>query len=219
MKPRNKQKFKYIAGLDEAGRGSLIGPMFLSLCAVDLRGYQDNLGNLRDSKYYGSSARGKKQRQELSLMIKQSTRVFIFEVPTEYIDYCLTHDRSLNNLEIEAARVMLSQLNNPGQTQIKADGERIFSPLVTEFPTLEAENKADDKYPITAAASIVAKTCRDQWMTDYYRRMDMPFECGGGGYPNQSTARFVDFYREKYDKFPPSYRHSWKKKPQKLPLF
>ena len=136
------------AGTDEAGRGCLAGPV--TAAAVILP--QDyNLPQLNDSKKIGAQL-----RQELRKQIESDALSYaVVHVPPEEID-------SINilNASILAMHRALEQLSTVPEC-IAVDGNR-FKPY-RSLPH-QCIVKGDGKYQNIAAASILAKTYRDEYM-------------------------------------------------------
>ena len=79
-------------------------------------------------------------------------------------------------------------------------------------PEIISKHKADDIYPIVGAASILAKTRRDEEVRDIElelrRKLNLPL---GSGYPaDPVTKRFLSIWVERFGRLPPYTRHSWK---------
>jgi ribonuclease HII len=69
-----------------------------------------------------------------------------------------------------------------------------------------SEHKADSKYPIVSAASIIAKVQRDQAIARLHSR----YGDFGSGYPSDlKTIGFVRNLVSSRKKLPPIIRHSW----------
>lgn len=137
------------AGCDEAGRGCLAGPVFGA--AVILPKDYHHTG-LNDSKQLS-----KKQRQSLRSEIeKEAISWSVGMVQPEIIDRI-----NILQASIYAMQVALGKLNHP-IVHIIVDGNR-FKPFQDIPHTCVV--KGDGKYLSIAAASILAKTHRDEYMT------------------------------------------------------
>ena len=134
------------AGCDEAGRGCLAGPVVAA--AVILK---HPIVGLNDSKLLT-----KKRRDELRIEIEKSALAFaVAIVPPEQIDKI-----NILNASIEAMKIALDKLSITPQ-HILVDGT-IFSPYKSiKYTTII---KGDAKFQSIAAASILAKTYRDEIM-------------------------------------------------------
>lgn len=139
--------FGRVAGVDEAGRGALAGP--LVACAVILPERYD-LEGLRDSKLCT-----RLQRERLAEAIREQAVAFAFaHVRPETIDVRGLHRSNLRALS-RAARGL-----DPCADYVLADG---FRPARLEIPCL-AVKKGDRVSASVAAASILAKVRRDRIM-------------------------------------------------------
>lgn len=197
-----------IAGIDEAGRGPLIGPLVVALCACPDPQKFVQLG-VADSKHFGSGPRARHVRARLCRDIMAQSRVFWVQIEAHIVDEFVLSGVGLNVLERQAA---LRLLQHCGPVhEVYADGKTLFSPLQIHFSHLHAQDKADVQYPVVAAASIVAKTLRDFWMERYETHMaSMGFPLSGGGYPNAATMDFVKRWKSTFGNLPPHVRQSWR---------
>jgi len=137
------------AGTDEAGRGCLAGPV---TAAAVIFPPNTNLPLLNDSKKMTE-----KQRYALRPEIeKQAIAFAIAHVYQDEIDII-----NILNASIKAMHLALEQLS-PKPIHIVVDGNR-FKPF-KEIP-FDCIIKGDGKYQNIAAASVLAKTYRDDYMT------------------------------------------------------
>ena len=79
-------------------------------------------------------------------------------------------------------------------------------------PDIISKHKADDIYPVVSAASILAKTKRDEEVQkiadELEKKLNLPL---GSGYPADTiTQKFLRQWVKIYGKLPPHTRHSWK---------
>jgi ribonuclease HII len=198
-----------ILGIDEAGRGPVIGP--LVLCGVWIRPARlhklEEIG-ARDSKAFGSTDRARKRRSQLAAQIRGLVdHVVLLSVDAAEVDR-RTRLGELNLLEQELATAAIS--SGPPATRIVADGARLFGPLTATYPQLRALDHADETQPIVAAASIIAKDERDV----QFSRIVAQFEAelgpiGGGGYANEATAAFLRAFFAHHGDLPSEVRRSW----------
>jgi ribonuclease HII len=141
-------KFKYEAGVDEAGRGSLAGP--LTAAAVILKeGFKNS--ELNDSKILSV-----KKRIELRGLIEKNALAYsIAFVHSSYID-----KHNILNSTFKAMHKALESLS------IRPDFILVDGNLFKPFKTIKFQCiiKGDQKYQNIAAASILAKTYRDDYM-------------------------------------------------------
>jgi ribonuclease HII len=198
-----------ILGIDEAGRGPVMGPMVL--CGVWIRPSREarlrQLG-IRDSKTFGSTTAARARRQELGEAIRElAERVTVLVVDAAEVDRWVGRGK-LNQLERELARVIIE--SGLAARRIVADGARLFGPLASCYGHLEAIDKADATETAVAAASILAKVERDA----RYGSLVAPYEqelgpIRGGGYANKGTAAFLREYVARHRALPAGVRRSW----------
>lgn len=164
---------------------------------------------VRDSKSFGSSQKAREQRKRIADHIRAVADCFIIAYAgAEAIDRRVWK-HELNQLEREMCTAVIRK--GPCADVIIADGNRLFAPLQRSFEQLKAYDKAEIRFPAVAAASILAKTARDEAVEAMLR----PFsdELGpihGNGYPNAGTARFFRSFKARYGCLPPGVRISWR---------
>ena len=163
---------------------------------------------LADSKAFGAGAKAHGTRLALAEKIRTlASFIVVHEIEVEVLDpRVLRHE--LNQLQREVALHMLA--GAPPADRIIADGARMFSPLCAVVPRFVAMDRAESEHAAVAAASVIAKTIRDQRMAaicDFYRAEFG--EITGGGYVNDGTRRFLRAYAERHRCLPPEARRSW----------
>ncbi|MEI8105790.1 MAG: ribonuclease HII [Actinomycetes bacterium] len=144
---------RFVAGVDEAGRGALAGPLVVAAVLLDLdaiRGHRARpLGLLNDSKQVNAATRDELYRA----VVACATRVSIRVIPPRVIDRDGLHRSNLRGL-----REALSACR-PADICL-VDGFE----LGTEAPEHRRIVHGDTKSAAIAAASIVAKVTRDRYM-------------------------------------------------------
>ncbi len=198
-----------ILGIDEAGRGPVMGP--LVLCGVWVRRRQLKTLveiDVRDSKSFGSSNQARLRRQQLAGQIRGlAAHVCLLCVDAAEVDRRVRLGE-LNLLERELADTIIR--SGPPAKRIIADGERLFGALAETHPGLKAVNKADQVSPVVAAASIIAKDERDLRFAEIVEDLEEEFgPIKGGGYANPATATFIKAYFDRHGTLPPEVRRSW----------
>jgi ribonuclease HII len=152
---------RYVAGADEAGRGSLAGPLVVAGVLLDydcLRNHRVRpLADLNDSKQVAPEAR----EQLFHAIVGCAARISVRVIPSADIDRDGLHASNLWGL-----RAVLGDLAPPAEACL-VDGFRL-GPLA---PPHQAVVDGDEKSAAIAAASIVAKVLRDRTM----RRLDALF--------------------------------------------
>ena len=196
-------------GIDEAGRGPVIGPMVLAAVCVNTRAARAlTRAGLRDSKSYGATPEAKRLRSQLCLRVRELASY----VAVRVVDVCTIDARvrckELNVLEREVASDLID--GYPRADRIVCDGKVLFAPLKMRYRNLEAFNDGESKHASVAAASVVAKTRRDEIFARIAARYSGDFgEVTGGGYANAATRRFLRAYAERHKRLPPEARRSW----------
>ncbi len=205
-----------ILGIDEAGRGPVIGPMIIAGVLIDAEKEE----KLRELGVKDSKLLSKKRREELARKIREEAdTVQVVEVSAADIDK-MRKRMSLNELE---AMKMAELIENLKPDKVIADlpdpTSLLFKRRIMKYcshkPEFVLEHKADQKYPVVSAASIIAKTVRD----DKMKKIEEKYEAEiGTGYPHdERTIRFLQAHASKY---PVEVRKSWStarrhKRPQK----
>ena len=200
-----------IMGVDEAGRGPVIGPMVICCAAVaDKRLREVKALGVKDSKLLTP-----KKRLELSARIKEICDYELLVLEPGQIDARVPDEATLNQLEAECfVNVIKAMRSKPKVVYLDAcdvNAER-FGINVKKGLDFEVEivsrHKADRDYPIVSAASILAKVHRDSLIEDISRSIG---EDVGSGYPNDPvTIEFLKSYYKKNKSMPPFVRHTWK---------
>ncbi len=200
-----------VFGVDEAGRGPVLGPMALAVVCLDASATNalTQLG-VQDSKRFGAGARAQALRAGLADEVMQRACAWQCElVPVERID-AYTFRGQLNRLEQEVALTLLRRLNAPIDATIICDGANLFRPLQRQFPRLLAVNDGEAAHVAVAAASILAKHARDTAFAEISNRYATEFgPLRGGGYANAATRQFLSAYAAAYGGLPPEARKSW----------
>lgn len=151
--------YRLIAGLDEAGRGPLAGPVVAACAVFDFSQPLDDdaLSLVRDSKTLSA-----KQRIKLFSLIKnQAVAVEISVINNQVIDQI-----NILQASLLAMRRCLKKLNNKPDFAL-IDGK--FSVPQLEVPQTAVIN-GDARIFSIAAASIIAKVSRDYLMTEYDKK-------------------------------------------------
>ncbi|MBI5553486.1 MAG: ribonuclease HII [Candidatus Diapherotrites archaeon] len=198
-----------IAGIDEAGRGPVLGPLVLCVTTIakEKEAELQEIG-VKDSKLLSAG-----KREEMFPAIKSCVHEFQVAVVTPHELNHLMAVRSLNEIEAMKAAGLLNGLQSKPNI-VYADspdplshyfGERIRKYLAYS-PLIFAEHKADLNYPIVSAASILAKVTRDE----HLRKLSEEFGEMGSGYPHDpKTMEFLRAYVKTHSRLPEFARAHW----------
>jgi ribonuclease HII len=158
---------KYECGTDEAGRGCLAGPV---TAAAILLPENFNLELLNDSKQLSE-----KIREKLKPLIEEKAISF----SVTHLEPKIIDEINILNASIKAMQESIVKLN-PTPLYIIVDGNR-FKPINNiPFSTIV---KGDSKYMSIAAASVLAKTYRDEYMNTIHEEYPMYNWKQNKGYP------------------------------------
>ncbi len=197
-----------IAGIDEAGRGPVIGPMVIATVVVDERKIPklEELG-VKDSKKLTPKRRERLFDEILSLADDYAVLI----LSPEEIS---SREGTLNEFEVENFAKALNSLKvKPDVVYADAadvDEER-FAREVRARLNFEAEivakHRADALFPVVSASSIVAKVTRDREI----EKLKEEYGEIGSGYPSDPRTRaFLEEYYRQHGDFPPIVRRNWK---------
>ena len=198
-----------IAGIDEAGRGSCLGPLVMAVTVIGKADEEKLIKiGVKDSKMLSRGAR-EKQFPEIKKIVLESASIHILP---EAID-SIRVTKSLNEIEAMNAAKLLNGLNSkPDIVYVDSPdvvmaefGKRIQKYL--EFSTrIVSEHKADINYPVVSAASIIAKVERDNAV----KELEKEFGELGSGYPHDEiTIKFLKKYFIDNTEAPHFVRRSW----------
>jgi len=196
-------------GIDEAGRGPVLGPMVMAGVCVRTRAAAAlTRAGVLDSKAFGAGDDAHLRRCELAGRVRAvAESIVVRVVDVAEIDRRVQL-RELNVLEREHAAVIIER-SAPAK-KIFADGAKLFRALTGRFPHLEAKDHGEEHHVAVAAASIIAKSLRDELFRCIARRYEPEFgPIGGGGYENAPTHAFLRAYVSRYGRLPPEARRSW----------
>jgi ribonuclease HII len=195
-----------VLGIDEAGRGPVIGPLIIAGAMIN-GGEEKLLGEVKDSKLLAH-----KKRVELWDSITKIAKYKIIEVSPKEIDEAVESkdkDMNLNWLEAHKQAEIINSLNpdvviidcpHPIPKKYEDYIRRLVNKKDIKYIV---EHKADVNYPVCSAASILAKVKREEEMDKIKKK----YGDTGPGYPaNPATQKFV---KENYLKYPEIFRHSW----------
>ncbi|MEA3137675.1 MAG: ribonuclease [Thermoplasmata archaeon] len=201
------------AGIDEAGRGPVLGPLVVAGVAIEDPAVLKEMG-CRDSKALSPA-----KREALDRLIRREpgVRVEVRSIAAETLDHERTR-RSLNDIEADRFREIALALG-PKHLFVDAcdvDAKRFGKTVSRGLPRgtkVVSEHKADDSYPIVGAASIVAKVARDAAVAELAKRLERKLDQAmplGSGYASDDRTRlFLQAWHAKFGDLPDGTRRSW----------
>ena len=189
-------------GVDEAGRGPVLGSLFVACVSADIA-LPDGID---DSKRLAPARR---EALAAELRADEQVTIAVSEITASEID-----DGRLNALTVAAMADAIDRATATGEsgvvdacdTDAARFGRRVRAETATDV-AITAEHGADESHEHVGAASIVAKVARDGQISD------LAAEHGaiGSGYPGDSTTRgFLREYVREHGDLPPFARESWK---------
>ncbi len=195
-----------ICGIDEAGRGPLIGPLVMAGVMVK----KDKIPFLKKLNVKDSKLHTPKQREELFKQITAIADYYIEITPPKIIDAALNNPNlNLNKLEAIKTAEIINNLN-PDKAIIdcpsnnpKAYKEYLKSHIKNKKTILHLEHKADEKYAVCSAASILAKVTRDKEI----EKLRKKYGNLGSGYPSDPTTK--KYLKSNWEKHPEIFRKTW----------
>jgi len=197
-----------ICGIDEARRGPVLGPMVMCGALIE----EEDLHKLialkpRDSKLMTASER--EESYPKLLRVLKHYKVFILQ-PDEIDKAVHGHDGlNLNKLEAKKQAEILDEFK-PGKAIIDCPSNNIDSYgiylkklLKNKKIELILEHNAE-RYPLVAAASIIAKVTGDREVEKLKKQIGIDF---GSGY--MSDPKTVEFLQKNFENYPELFRKSW----------
>lgn len=195
-----------ICGIDDAGRGSMLGPLVIAGISLDKRKLKKlSLLGVKDSKKLSP-----KSREELyKKILKIADDYYIAKISPRSIDASVKR-HCLNNLEAKYMAKVVSKLTPDTSYVDSCDvnparfGKEISK--LSDNHKIKSYHHADSRFVIVSAASILAKVSRDRAIAKLRKEHNL-----GSGYPSDSkTVKFVTKYYKKNHVMPSFVRKSWK---------
>lgn len=194
-----------LIGVDEAGRGPVLGSLFVGAVAVHDRTVLPD--GVADSKTLSPDTRS---RLAEAIEVSDDITSTVVELTADEIDQS---EQSLTELVARGFASAIDQLADEGTRAMVDTGEadtdrftgRIERYLTTSIE-VEAAIGADEFDPLVSAASIVAKEAREA----HVAHLASEFGEIGSGYPSDpTTRRFIADYLEDHRELPTCARASW----------
>ncbi|MDI9646638.1 MAG: ribonuclease HII [Archaeoglobales archaeon] len=191
-----------IAGIDEAGKGCVIGPLVVAGVCATSNSIFESLG-VKDSKKLSH-----KRRLELAEEIHKVARIEVVKVEAEKLDE-LMNFKTINEVLKDCYAELINRLK-PEKVYLDSPDvipERLAIELKRSCGVeVEAAHKAEDKFASVAAASIIAKVEREKEIEN----MKKTFGDFGSGYSSDPKTR--EYLKACISKgfLPPIVRKKWK---------
>ncbi len=196
-----------ICGIDDAGRGPVIGPMVIAGIVID----EKELSKLKELGVKDSKLLTPNQREQIyTKLIKEVKRYKVIKIPPEEVDkYVFSEDTNLNWLEADKMAEIINSLR-PDQVIVDcpSTNKRAFANYLDDKikvkTSLRCEHKADRDFLIVGAASVIAKTIREREVDLLKKKFGFSI---GSGYPSDPITK--KFLKENWNKYPEIFRKSW----------
>lgn len=198
-----------ICGVDEAGRGSLLGPIIVAGISVSKKSISELVEKgIKDSKLLSP----KKRQILFGHVIGLAESICICKIGIEDIDFYVSKN-NLNLLEAEAMAITIGGMDsyktyvdscdvNPSRYK-----RTINSFLKGNNTKVISMHHADRLNVVVSGASIIAKVIRDSEIS----KIRLKYGDVGSGYPSdKKTMKFVREWFEQNREIPPFARRSWK---------
>lgn len=201
-----------VAGVDDAGRGAVIGPLVIAGVLVR----EEDLPKLKELGVRDSKLLSPRRREILAVEIRRIVENFnVVKLSPREIDVVVDSGRKLHKLNYLEAQTMAKVIEalRPDLVYVDASDvlEERFKQHILECMSFSvniiSEHKADRNYVAVSAASIIAKVERDDAIAELSKTLgDI-----GSGYPSDPrTMSFLKECCEKLEEYPDFVRKSWK---------
>ena len=173
-----------VCGVDEAGRGSMLGPLVVA--GISISKSKVNLlkkQGVRDSKKLSPRAREHLYKKIIQIVDDH----YIVKIPPRIIDKSVSN-HSLNHLEAKYMAKVITKLSpstafvDSCDVNSKRFGKEISK--LTSNTKIRSYHHADSKFIAVSAASILAKVSRDRAITRLSKKYDI-----GSGYPSDPKTK------------------------------
>jgi len=180
----------YLLGIDDAGRGPILGPMYLAGVLIK----SEDEKKLKEMGAVDSKLLLHSQRIKIAAEVKKMSKWELAESLPEEIDDAV-NSINLNTLEAKKAADIINKLNNkkdkikvivdcPSVNTVAWKNKMISFIQYTDNLDIKCEHKADFNYPVVSAASIIAKCAREDAVTELKKK----YGNMGSGYPSDPVT-------------------------------
>lgn len=209
---------EFIAGIDEAGRGPIIGPLVIAVAAI----HKENIALLKDLGVKDSKLLTEDQREAIFKALEHKVHhELVIIAPSEIDEAVNSKTHNLNWLEADKAADILNKIDakldndvveaiiDCPSTNIQAYTNYFRDKVNNDDIKLVVEHKADLNHLIVGAASIIAKVTREKEIEKSKRKFKIDF---GSGYPsdpktkeflktNHSNPKLQHLFRKSWDPY------------------
>ena len=195
-----------ICGVDDAGRGSMIGPMVIAGISIEKK----NIPKLRKLGVRDSKKLSPKKRE---LLYKEIINIVddyhVIRIPPKTIDkYVFEHN--LNHLEAKKMAAVITHLKSEISYVDSCDVNATrFGREISDLSNkskVRSYHYADSRFVVVSAASIIAKVSRDRSIS----RLNKNYQFGSGYPSDKKSVNFVKKLVSAKKPLPSSVRKSWK---------
>lgn len=198
-----------IAGIDEAGRGAVIGPLVIAGASFK----HHKIDRLKELGVVDSKILSSKKRESIfDKIVREAESIFICKIKPFLIDSYVNKNR-LNRLEAKFMTIISDNLIankiiiDCCDINLERFKSEIKNNLINNKITIYTFHKADKDNVIVSAASIIAKVTRDNEIKKIKKILDQEV---GSGYPSDPKTKV--FLKANYllNESHPFIRQSWK---------
>jgi len=194
-----------ICGVDEAGKGSVLGPLVVAGIGISSEERLSDLG-VKDSKLLSP-----KERERLYPLIRKRCKIATVTIDAQEID-AIRNEMTMNACIARAHAQVITKISPTCAYVDACDvncfryAEMVKAHLFTPCKIV-SEHHADEKYLVVSAASIIAKVIRDREII----KLAEKYGEIGSGYPSDPvTVRWLTGYIGEHPSPPLIARRSWK---------
>ncbi len=195
-----------VCGVDDAGRGSVLGPLVIAGISIEQKNIKQLVKiGVKDSKQLSPQLREKLYEQILSLV----EGYHVAKIPPKTIDKSVSKNL-LNQLEANYMAKVIKKLqaNSSYVDSCDVNPKRfgLYISNLAKTGKIISSHHADRKYPVVSAASIIAKVNRDREIEKLRKNHAL-----GSGYPSDpKTMKFIKEWVSQNRDVPVFVRKSWK---------
>lgn len=158
-----KEKFKYLVGIDEVGRGPIAGPVSVGIAVIPKNFNRKFFKGIKDSKKLTPQS-----REEWFKKASEAKNKGLLDFHVESVSHKIIDSKGLSFAIKKAIKNSLEKLNlKPDECKVLLDGG-LEAP--EEFKNQKTIIKGDEKEAVISLASIVAKVTRDKKMRAFAKK-------------------------------------------------